>query len=256
MKKQKQRNKTGKKMNKKQKVIGTAIMVLMIMTLFAVLIYAQTPEGATITFVTNTTKDTGAAAQARNDSKGAIHTVTLTAQNQNNKWKAYVGNVSSQFILADANGDRIYQWDLSANQQFNGQVYVSRKKTTVTWASITCADETEKTNEDTALGHDSDYSDSINRTFNNTDHAAMVVAGTTLNAGTCFSQATWVNDTEQVFDSNALFQELILHDGSDVVFATFLENDKVGYEGSDSENVICCCACRPIDRHKYLKICS
>ena len=61
------------------------------------------PEGATLQYVGNSTKNT-TSPEGRADQKGYIHIITLNSQQQNNKWKAYVGNVSGTLVLRDGDG--------------------------------------------------------------------------------------------------------------------------------------------------------
>jgi hypothetical protein len=210
------------------------IELLFILLILSSIVWAIDPEGATVTFVTNSTKVV-AAAQARNDSKGAIHTVRLNAENQNSKWKAYIGNVSSTFVLDDAAGYSIYQWNLASSYQYAGQVYVTRDSS-ATWSGIACASAGNKATEDTRLGHNSGQTDSVNKTFSSTIHKTFSVAGQSISNGTCYSTFTWINNSAQTASQNAAFQEVALWEGSEVVYTTFVENDKSGYRNQSGVN--------------------
>ncbi len=206
--------------------------ILLIMAMFPVV--AVDPEGATVTFVSNSTK-TVAAAQSRNDTKGTINTIRLNSENQNSKWKAYVGNVSSTFVLDDSDGYSIYQWQLGNDYSYTGQVYVTRDSS-ATWSGIACATRAQKATEDTRLGHNSLLADSVNKTFTSTVHKSFTVAGQSISNGTCFSAFTWVNNSAQTASQNAPFQEVVLWEGSEVVYTTFVENGKSGYRNQSGVN--------------------
>jgi hypothetical protein len=201
-------------------ILIAAIALARVMPGFA---YAA-PTGASITNISHTTK-TPAAPSNRVDSKGTINTVNLNSVQQNLKWKAYVGNVSSTFVLDDSNDYTIYQWTLS---NFNGEVYVSRSNS-VSWASIGVATIGNKQSEDTALTHVSSNPDSINQTFVNRIHKAFSVGTIPIAVNSTYAIVPNVNDTVQVQRQNSLFQEVLLHDGTNLVYASLVENDKSGY---------------------------
>ncbi|MFH2020102.1 MAG: hypothetical protein ABIJ34_01730 [archaeon] len=205
-----------------------AIILAVILVAGAGIVFAVDPEGATLTNVSTSQK---AASQPNigNHSKGAINTIRLSSVQQDQKWKAYVGNVSSSFVLDDSDGYSIYQWTVSS---FTGQVYITRD--TPTWANIACANETNKSAEDTMLTQSSLSSDSVNKTFATQTHKGFTVGGKSIVASTCFATATWVNDTSQTLTVNSPFQEVLLWDGDAMVYTTFVENDRHGYRGDES----------------------
>lgn len=184
------------------------------------------PTGASLTNVSTTQK--GAAnPDWNNGTKGAIHIVRLTAEQQNIKWKAYVGNVSSTFVLDDSDDYSIYQWTITS---FTGQVYITRDGS-VTWGTVDCANITNKEAEDTAIDHTSTSEDSVNSTFTSTSHRDFTVASNPITDGDCFSTATWANDTTQSPSATTPFTEVLLWDstGGDMIYTTFVENDASSY---------------------------
>jgi hypothetical protein len=211
------------------KGIGHLALALMILTFLALSIvsFASAQQtGATLTNVSSSTKPT-VNPDWNNQSKGYIHTVRLTAEQQNNKWKAYVGNVSSTFVLDDANDYSIYQWNLDS---FSGQVYLTRG-TTITWGTVSCASEANKITEDTTVSHVPQSADSVNRTFSQRIHNNITVGSTFIGNNTCFSTVTWQNNLNHQLNSSAPFQEVLLWDSNDMLYTVFVENDKVGYRG-------------------------
>ena len=180
--------------------------------------------GATVTNISHTTKGS-VQPDFRNDTKGTINTVILTAIQQDMKWKAYVGNVSSTFVLDDANDHSIYRWNMDS---FSGQVYITRNNS-ITWGSVDCATAGNKATEDSAIGHVSTRADSVNRTFVSQIHRNLTVGARFITNDTCYSIATWQNNTQPTLSKTIPFQELLLWDGSHMVYATFVENDKAGY---------------------------
>ncbi len=214
---------------KRVRLIHTIILTIIVFLFTLSIInsvYAQ-QTGATITNI-STSQKSAQQADWNNQSKGAIHTVNLNAEQQDQKWKAYVGNVSSTFVLDDENDYSIYQWSVDS---FTGQVYITRKTTAPTWGSLSCATEINKTVEDTSLGHISTAADSINRTFVTRTHNNITIGASTVYNNTCFATVTWQNNANHEQNSSAPFQEILLIDDVALVYTVFVENDKIGYRG-------------------------
>ena len=184
--------------------------MLAILALSFLLIYSSSvkadPAGAQIT--TNQTETALAtAADNRTDAGGTITTLTLSATQQNTNWKAYLGNVTGILTLDDASQNTIFQWSLSGTA-IVGEIYVSRNSS-VSWGAVNCSVQDKIYEEDSFLGMSNTSTDSINRTFNETVHPAITVAGRTIIQDSCRSTATWINDTVQSA-VNSVFPEVVL----------------------------------------------
>ncbi|MBS3119748.1 hypothetical protein J4475_02900 [Candidatus Woesearchaeota archaeon] len=185
------------------------------------------PEGASFDF--NSTESLPVKSVGTITTAGGSFTVVnLNVTNQNSRWKAYVGNATGTLTLQDGNNYTIYDWSVSAPA---GEVYATRGSS-VTWASIRCAGVSNITSEQTALNISTLKDDSINNTFLNNSHKAMVVGDIILSNSSCFSIATYVNSTAQASDENALFQELLLSDVNNIVYSTIIENNRPGYNNA------------------------
>ncbi|MBN2422002.1 hypothetical protein JXB41_02145 [Candidatus Woesearchaeota archaeon] len=215
----------------KKKTVNLVIaLAITLIALFSVVFGAE-PDGAAVTYISNSTKN-ATPPQSRNDSKGTITTLVLTAVQQNTKWKAYVGNVTGTLVLKDSSDYSIYEWTALGNP--TGEVYITRNET-ITWANIKCANSTIIENEQTAINHSSIASDNINSTFSNIAHTSFWVGDITqIASSSCQSTATWVNDSSQTIDENALFQEILLQDDLNLIYATILEQDEFGYRNDSS----------------------
>lgn len=188
------------------------------------------PEGASIT--SNST-DTGPTKtpDSRQDLGGRIITLVLNLEQQNDAWKAYVGNVTGTYVLQNSNNYSIYEWPLGTT--IEGEVYVSRSSSVnFTSGAISCATNTEMITEQTVFGMGSD-SDSINNTFNSTNHSAFTAGpGNNIGENTCPAIATWVNDTLQTPSSSAVFQEVAIHDGTNFVYTAVINNNQFGFDNT------------------------
>jgi hypothetical protein len=211
------------KNNKSRNFLG---LILIFGVLFSLnLIFAATPDNPVITSVNNSTK-TNTESGFFNISGGYISTMNLAANFQNDRWKAFVGNVSGKYTLDDIAGQTIFDWTLST---ITGRVYSTRDSGSIEWATISCANDTEMENENSALVHGSAASDNLTRTFNDTVHSGFWAAGTFITPNSCsYTLNTYINDAPQTTD----FEEISLHDGTSIVYATILENDVVGYNGA------------------------
>jgi hypothetical protein len=211
----------------KQKETKTKIAIvatLLFLTIFFTSFVIATPTGPSdINVTANETKAT-TAGQMINISGGIISKINITASVQNPHWKAFVGWIDGKFTLDDSSGSTIYDWTLTT---VGGEVYATRASGIANWGTISCADATEITAEDTALDHAGE--DNITSTFTPASNAqTFVVAGTTIPAGTCSATNTYVGGAK-----TAVFEEVILHDTSDIIFATILEEDEEGFDGTD-----------------------
>ncbi len=184
------------------------------------------PAGPVINYVSNSTA-ASVSANRSTDAKGTITTVTLDSNQQDYKWKAYVGNVSGKLALDDATTSTIYDWTLGTP---SGEVYVTRAST-VSWDDVVCANDSVITAEQTVLGMTGADADNINRTFNYTAHQSFLIGTNNITQNSCKNTATYVSDSPQVVDENALFQEILLADSltGSLIFTTIIEDNQAGY---------------------------
>ncbi|MFH1505729.1 MAG: hypothetical protein ABIE94_01935 [archaeon] len=211
------------KLNNK-KIIGISIMVALILTLVFALVYAI-PGGPTISYQTNSTKNTSGPTNRTNDDGGYITTMNLDLAQQTEYWKAYVGNVSGSITLDDSSSYTIYDWTLTT---ITGEVYATRASST-TWSNVQCANDAAVTAEQNFLNMTVDQIYNVNNTFNYSDHKSFIVAGKNITADSCWNTALHINDTGQTVTGAAAFQQIILQDGTDVIYTTIIENNAYGY---------------------------
>ncbi|MBD3203365.1 hypothetical protein GF327_03665 [Candidatus Woesearchaeota archaeon] len=198
-----------------------------ILVFFAILFrisYAIEPTGAMIPYSNSETKDSEPASFV-NTSGGTFTTLILYGETQNPRWKAYVGNISGKFTLDDADNYTIYDWSLTT---VTGEVYASRNDS-VDWNSIECANHTIISGEETAMNHTFSNEDSINNTFEYEIHKEFYVGTTYIENSTCRSTATWVNNTQQTVTEDALFQEVLLTDKTNLIYTTLLHDEEQGF---------------------------
>jgi hypothetical protein len=188
------------------------------------------PTGADI-ITAETSGVPNATPDNRSDARGTITTIVLDATQQDQNWKAYVGNVTGRLSLDDAAGNTIYDWALSTVNK-SGKVYISRALSP-SFTNVSCADEANVSAEQTFHNMTSTQTDNINKTFNYTSHDAFYVGTQSFNANTCKSTATYRNDsrTYNLMDGSQKFQEVVLQDNTDnVIFMTIFAGNNSGYD--------------------------
>ncbi|MFH0874683.1 MAG: hypothetical protein V1859_02010 [archaeon] len=207
--------------------------ILAMVVCFAAIIsavMAVEPEGASITYISNSTKN-ATAPSSRNDSKGTITTLTLSAIQQNYKWKAYVGNVTGTLVLQDSSSYSIYEWTALSNP--SGMIYITRDNS-ITWPQVKCANQTTIALEQENLNHSVTASDNINHTFSYTAHQSFYVGDVHIDNSTCKSVATWINNSLQSVNEDSNFQEILLQDDSNLVYAAVVEQNSFSYRNDNS----------------------
>lgn len=213
-----------------KQMMGLAALLVLALLSFASLV-AAAPTGASIT--SNITEQAGAGSpDSRADDGGTITTLVLNGVQQNGYWKAYVGNVTGVLTLDDASGFTIYNWNLTG-VTITGEVYVTRNNS-VNFDSVSCANSTVVSAEETAVNMTAGTIDSINQTYNYTIHPTLTVGSQTIGNNTCKSTYTYVNDTLQNggnYSGNVSFPGVLLQDNQSIlVYATVIEDAVSGFD--------------------------
>lgn len=213
--------------NSTMKKAGMIISMVMLISLYAFTVFSL-PAAPTLQYQNNSTStNSGIGILRSGDDGGYITTINLNVLQQNLKWKAYVGNVSGRFVLEDADGYSIYEWDMGLSTQ--GKVFIARNQT-VDWTTISCSNRSNIYNEESSLNILTADSDSINSTFGASVHQQFKVGPNIIVNSTCPSIATYINSTNQTLTESSDFQEVILSDGNgNIVYTTVLEQDQMGY---------------------------
>lgn len=213
------------------------IFLLLAVLLVTISLYqvVADPSGADITFNSTETAGTGSPAN-RTDPRGTITTLIFDSVQQDQRWKAYVGNVTGVLTLDDSNGHTIYDWDLTG-VTITGEVYAIRTGSP-NFVNVQCADTNNISNEEYFHNMTGSEADSISSTFNYSLHDGFFVGEDQIPANNCFSTATYVNDSLQNMSAgaNILFQEVLLMDGSyNILYTTLIEDDESAYTNTANE---------------------
>jgi hypothetical protein len=226
----------------KREMLFVGIVIWLILAL--VIVYA-TPIAPTINNISVSTM--GAAGSAGGlvnysgngtHAGGYIFTLQISSLIQNRRWKGFVGTVTGRLTLDDGDGYTIFDWDQYSGQ-VGGEIYATRSAAIVNWSNINCtwgylntSNKTVLENENVAMFLNSS-SDNITRTFNDTLHPQLSIAGDVIPANSCFSTKTYIHDRKNT--SLDTFTEILLYDGSNsangkIIFATIIDSlSQYGY---------------------------
>ena len=167
---------------------------------------------------------------------GNLTELSISGVTQTKSWQGYYGNVSGTIILEDAQGNRFYDWTAAEPQ---GEIYTSINQT-IDWTTVECSpildDNTQSTFWNGVYGiTDQDY-DTINKTYNKTDHPTFYV-GTRTQTG-CPTTYTFVNNAAQSSDFPAVL--LSSDSNSTLIYTSIIENKtdgaREGITGFDGNN--------------------
>lgn len=206
--------------------VAIFIVVLFSIALTLNIVMAANPEGPEVINVTaNETKQTTQSKKI-NISGGRIATLNLTASQQNERWKAFVGWVNGEYTLDDAGGSTIYDWSFEVTK---GRVYATKDSATIQWASIGCANTSILESENQEMNHNN-TGDNITATFDDSTHNSFYVGDTFISSSSCPTLNTYENSNPQ----DSKFEEMALYDKNNhVVYATIMEDEEVGFDGSN-----------------------
>lgn len=211
-------------------ILGVFSLISLI--LLAVFISA-TPTGPSFVNVTSNNTKAATAAAMINISGGYIATLNISANVQDPRWKAFVGNATGSFSLADATGAQIYNW---ASAAITGRIYATRNSSITNWAIVNCSNRTTLENENAVmiLNSTTAPSDNITQTFNMTPgNAPFFVGAQFISANTCPTLLTYQNSVAQNPAVSTFFQEVPLFTPpGNIIYQTPIQVPApVGYNG-------------------------
>jgi hypothetical protein len=215
--------------SERQKILAKNMFTILLVIMLGLTLFSNVvaiPVGPSIIY-NSTSNATLKPAAAITTAGGTFTTLVLNTTGQTYRWKAYIGNVSGKLTLADATNKSIFDWTVTS---VTGEVYATRSNAAVDWTTVSCADSTLISDEDIFMNMSLTSPDTINKTFNNTIHKSFYVGTTKIQNSTCRAVATYVNGVSQAPTENAVFQEILLKDGSsNIVYTTLVNASTIGY---------------------------
>ena len=207
-------------MNRANRILLISVLLVV---LLSVSVYAVEPFGASVTAGVGERAAADGAGNDPNAIAGNITNLTISGFSITQSWQGYYGNVTGTIQLADSSDNVLYNWSTASPL---GEVYTSNESSSIQWDSIACfnlSNVSEYFEEDFNI---SDYAnDGLNETFNLNNHAGFYTNNVEHTTGEC-------NNTK-VFGSggSATYDEVLLTDGTSLVFASLLQEDASGFDG-------------------------
>jgi len=156
---------------------------------------------------------------------GNVTELSISAIAVTDVWQGYYGNITGTIVLDNANNKTMYAWqDMSPS----GEIYAVRTSNSVNWAAVDCANSTHITSEEAALNIQPSEKDGIDETFNETVATDFYV-GTKHITSCSHGQYLYENDAPA---SSNNFLELLLHDGTYMIYTALINQDKLGFDGA------------------------
>lgn len=182
-------------------------------------------NGASVVSAGTSSRGPATSPGSSNAQAGNVTELTITGSSLTQAWQGYFGNVSGTIELTDGSGNVLYNWSLASPQ---GEVYASNSSS-VSWTNIQCFNLTANSSAlESAFGIGANDADGVNETFSDANtHAAFSTGSTSFTAGQC--PATYVYDSTGAGVSGN-FEEVLLDDGTNTVFASLLEDDLSGFD--------------------------
>jgi hypothetical protein len=156
---------------------------------------------------------------------GNVTELNFIANTVTQTWQGYFGNISGSVKLGDASNNTLYDWTSASP---SGEIYATRTSDVPAWASVVCADQTAVDVEDAALGvNQAVDQDSVNRTFLNISFNSFFVGNVNINS-TQNCRAVNLYDASGMSSPN--FQEVLLHDGTNMIYTALITQDSNGFD--------------------------
>ena len=166
---------------------------------------------------------------------GNVTQLTINASIITTSWQGYYGNITGMIVLSDGSGSTMYDWTSGSGFSPVGEIYAGNY-TVTNWGDVICVnltgdgvpgqDGVNATVLEDYYGMDSADADGIDETFQGTN--SITIGITTLNS--CPATNTYVNNATQSIKFNETL--LTQNQTGTVIFATQVESDETGYDGS------------------------
>lgn len=171
---------------------------------------------------------------------GNVTELNITGETITRHWAGFYGEITGKIVLQDAQNNTFYDWT-AANPR--GQIYAARVNS-VSWEDIRCANSTERSSEDTFANANPDNAvDAPSRTFlaygsddgytptnghTGPGHPTFYVGSVEITVNTCYSAKMYDSTRNE-----GEFWEVMLSDGSNVVYAATIANTDSEDNGAD-----------------------
>ncbi len=199
-------------------------MITLLLIIFPCVV--SVPIGPTSVVNVGSTKYSSSSATNISAIAGNVTELNFNANAITQTWQGYFGNVTGNVVLSNSNNQTLYNWNLSSP---TGEVYATRNSDVPSWDSVSCANQTQIDFEDLTLGvNQTTDQDSVNNTFLNTTFFNDFYVGNVKinNTQNCRAINLYGGTSAPSTD----FQEILLHDGTDMIYTAIIKQDAVGFD--------------------------
>ncbi|MGV8086781.1 MAG: hypothetical protein ACP5N1_04065 [Candidatus Woesearchaeota archaeon] len=202
------------------------ILIIIIFGLVFIPVVFAAPTGPSTINVISSSRYTPFAAANISAIAGNVTEINFNANTITNTWQGYFGNITGSIVLGNSNNQTLYNWNLSSP---TGEIYATRNSDVPAWGSIACANQVQINSEDTLLGVNQTIDqDSVNITFiNSTPFDSFFVGSININSTQNCRAVNLYNGTGA---SSEDFQEVLLHDGTAMVYTAIITQDSLGFD--------------------------
>jgi len=210
------------------RTIGIAVIVVALVAAFTGIVSAD-PDGAgvsagdTSTWAATTAGDDAAAG-------GDITALDLTIDQGTIKWQGYWGNITDMIVLADASGNKMYDWGSATT--LTGEVFATTADGVPAWTSVNSVTATERDNATTgidALWSWTASSDDAGETFT-LETASVTVAGVTTASDAVATAVDAILPTGNGWQTVVITDATTIAGKDDYIFVGIINEDRTGYD--------------------------
>jgi hypothetical protein len=214
------------------KKLGYTLMVLAtIFTLGISYVYAD-PLGADVGIISTSRATGGGTAGTVLAQAGNVTELEINGSVVSTAWQGFYGNISGNISMEDANGNKLYNWNMGDIQ---GEIYASQAST-LTWGNMNCSNASWIAHEEWITGQSAADNDRVSETFSTGNpHPQFYVGTKTINTDyNCYTTYTYVNNASQA--ANYVFAEVILDDAVNrTAYVTLVNDSTTGFDGKEHD---------------------
>ena len=204
---------------------GNIVFLILLSVLIVASVMAAPTGPSTITTLGSSRYSTSSAANV-SAVAGNVTELNFAANTITQTWQGYFGNITGTIVLGNSNNKSMYNWNISSP---SGEVYATRASAVPTWASVVCATAAQAVTEDTTLGVNATVDqDAVNKTFlNTTSFNTFYVGNININTSQNCRAVNLYNGSAAPSSS---FQEVLLHDGTSMIYTALITQDANGFD--------------------------
>lgn len=155
---------------------------------------------------------------------GNVTELNISGISVTEHWAGFYGEITGDITLRTSDGSVFYNW--TGIGSVSGEVFASNDSA-VSWSGIDCADTTDISTIEAALGIVPTDPDRINATYTTTAHPDFTVGGASISG--CDSTNAY---TDTGLDASSFYQVLLTDTDGDAVYTTLINESLTGFNSA------------------------